>query len=57
MGGALRRGDAPADAVELEHRELARHGEHWDGLREGVAGDEGWPLYLRQYADRLAEER
>ena len=43
--------------VELEHRDLDRHGEHWDGLREGVAGDEGWPLYLRRYADRLAEER
>ena len=42
--------------VELEHRELDRHGEHWDGLREGVAGDEGWPLYLRRYADRVAEE-
>jgi hypothetical protein len=42
--------------VELEHRDLDRHGEDWDGLREGVAGDAGWPLYLRRYADRLAED-
>ena len=41
--------------VELEHRNLERHGEGWEGVREGVAGDEGWPLYLRRYADRLRE--
>jgi uncharacterized protein YndB with AHSA1/START domain len=43
--------------VELEHRNLDRHGDGWEGLREGVAGDEGWPLYLQRYVDRLAEER
>ncbi len=42
--------------VEIEHRNLDRHGEGWQGLREGVAGDEGWPLYLGRYAERLAEE-
>ena len=36
--------------VELEHRFLDRHGEGWEGMREGVRGDQGWPLYL----DRLA---
>ena len=41
MGGALLLEDAQRTRVELEHRELDRHGEHWDGLREGVAGDEG----------------
>ena len=40
--------------VELEHRDLDHHGEGWQGVREGVAGDDGWPLYLRRYADRLA---
>ena len=30
--------------VELDHRHLDRHGEGWEGLREGVGGDEGWPL-------------
>jgi uncharacterized protein YndB with AHSA1/START domain len=43
--------------VELEHRNLDRHGEGWEGVREGVAGDEGWPLYLERYADLLAEKR
>jgi uncharacterized protein YndB with AHSA1/START domain len=37
--------------VELEHRYLDRHGEGWEGVREGVGGDQGWPLYLRRYAD------
>jgi uncharacterized protein YndB with AHSA1/START domain len=42
--------------VELEHRHLERHGDGWQGLREGVAGDQGWPLYLERYAGVLAEE-
>ncbi|MGH9046542.1 MAG: SRPBCC family protein [Acidimicrobiales bacterium] len=36
--------------VDLEHRHLDRHGEGWDGLRDGVDGEQGWPLYLRRYA-------
>ncbi|MBN9077921.1 MAG: SRPBCC family protein [Rhizobiales bacterium] len=35
--------------VEIEHRHLERHGEGWEGLREGVGGDQGWPLYLRRF--------
>jgi uncharacterized protein YndB with AHSA1/START domain len=35
--------------VELEHRNLDRHLEGWQGLREGVAGDQGWPLYLARF--------
>ena len=42
--------------VELEHRHLDRHGEGWEGVREGVGGDQGWPLYLQRYAERLKEE-
>ncbi|MDQ6911242.1 MAG: SRPBCC family protein [Actinomycetota bacterium] len=41
--------------VELEHRNLDRHGEGWEGVREGIAGAEGWPLYLKGFADRVAE--
>jgi uncharacterized protein YndB with AHSA1/START domain len=37
--------------VVLEHRELDRHGEGWEGVRAGVDSDGGWPLYLRRYAD------
>jgi len=36
--------------VELEHRNLDRHGEGWEGVREGVDGEGGWPLYLQRYA-------
>ena len=41
--------------VELEHRNLHRHGEGWEGVREGVDGDQGWPLYLRRYAGIVGE--
>lgn len=40
--------------VELEHRRLDRHGEGWEGVRESVGTDEGWPLYLSRYADVVA---
>ncbi len=40
--------------VEIEHRKLERHGEGWEGVREGVAGDQGWPLYLQRYAEIMA---
>jgi uncharacterized protein YndB with AHSA1/START domain len=36
--------------VQLEHRNLDRHGEGWESERDGVAGDQGWPLYLERYA-------
>ena len=39
--------------VELEHRHLDRHGDGWEGLRDGVAAPDGWPLYLGRYADLL----
>jgi uncharacterized protein YndB with AHSA1/START domain len=39
--------------VELEHRNLDRHGDGWEGIRESVQTDEGWPLYLRRFADLL----
>jgi uncharacterized protein YndB with AHSA1/START domain len=37
--------------VELEHRHLDRHGDGWEGLREGVGTEQGWPLYLGRFAD------
>ncbi len=40
--------------VELEHRNLDRHGEGWEQTRESVGGDGGWPGCLRSFAQRLA---
>jgi uncharacterized protein YndB with AHSA1/START domain len=37
--------------VELEHRHLDRHGDHWEGLRDGIAAPDGWPLYLQRFGD------
>lgn len=39
--------------VELEHRNLDRHGPGWLSVRHGVDGDAGWPLYLTRYRDLL----
>lgn len=43
--------------VELEHRNLDRHGDGWESTREGVGGEQGWPLYLNRYAGLVAGER
>ena len=43
--------------VELEHRNLDRHGPGWEGVRDGVDDDAGWPLYLARYADLLGGGR
>jgi uncharacterized protein YndB with AHSA1/START domain len=37
--------------VELEHRYLARHGEGWQSLADGVRGGQGWPLYLQRLVE------
>ncbi|SDO78039.1 SRPBCC family protein [Afipia sp. GAS231] len=42
--------------LELEHRHLERHGEGWEGVRAGVEGDQGWPLYLQRFARIIAGE-
>lgn len=39
--------------VELEHRNIDRHGPGWQAVREGVEGGAGWPLYLTRYAALL----
>ena len=39
--------------VELEHRNIDRHGPGWEAVVEGVDGAEGWPLYLKRYAALL----
>lgn len=37
--------------VDLEHRNLERHGEGWESVRDGVAGDRGWPRYIERFGD------
>jgi uncharacterized protein YndB with AHSA1/START domain len=37
--------------VEIEHRNLERHGAGWEDVRDGVAAPEGWPLYLQRFAE------
>ena len=37
--------------VEFEHRNIDRHGDGWEGVRDGVAAPGGWPLYLQRYGD------
>jgi uncharacterized protein YndB with AHSA1/START domain len=40
--------------VVLEHRNLDRHLEGWEAVRESVDSEGGWPLYLQRYADLFA---
>ncbi|MDQ4005223.1 MAG: SRPBCC family protein [Actinomycetota bacterium] len=37
--------------VEIEHRNLDRHGDGWEGMRDAVAAPDGWPLYLTRFAE------
>ena len=37
--------------VELEHRNLDRHGDGWEPERDAVGSEGGWPLYLARFAD------
>ena len=39
--------------VTLEHRNLDRHGEGWEGMRDAVGSPEGWSEGLRGFAERL----
>ena len=39
--------------VELEHRNLDRHGEGWQSAREAVGSQGGWPLYLQRFGELL----
>jgi uncharacterized protein YndB with AHSA1/START domain len=36
--------------VELEHRNIDRHGPGWESVAAGIGDDQGWPLYLDRYA-------
>ena len=42
--------------VVLEHRNLERHGDGWEGMRTAVAAPGGWPLYLQRFAEGFANQ-
>lgn len=39
--------------LELEHRNIERHGPGWEGVHAGVSDDAGWTLYLARYVELL----
>jgi uncharacterized protein YndB with AHSA1/START domain len=43
--------------VELEHRHIDRHGPGWEAVSDGIANDQGWPLYLERFAALFGEEK
>jgi uncharacterized protein YndB with AHSA1/START domain len=47
--------DGDRTRVELEHRNLDRHGDGWESVRDGINADDGWPLYLQRFAAVVAE--
>ena len=40
--------------VELEHRELQRHGEGWQSMRNAIGSADGWPAVWQAYEPALA---
>ena len=39
--------------VELEHRNLERHGDGWEQMRDAVGSEGGWGVGLRRFAERV----
>lgn len=39
--------------VELEHRNLDRHGEGWEQMRDAVGSPDGWGVGLLRFAERV----
>jgi uncharacterized protein YndB with AHSA1/START domain len=42
--------------VELEHRNLDRHGERWENMRDAVGSPGGWRRGLHSFSDRASAE-
>ena len=49
--------DSNRTRVELEHRNLDRHGQGWQAERDAVRDQGGWPLYFQRFGDLLNAER
>jgi uncharacterized protein YndB with AHSA1/START domain len=41
--------------VELAHRNLDRHGDGWEQMRDAVGSLDGWEVGLHRFADRLSD--
>ena len=41
--------------IDLEHRNLDRHGDGWRSVADGISGEGGWPLYLSRYCGIATE--
>jgi len=39
--------------VELEHRNLDRHGDGWEAMRDAVGSPDGWQVGMERFADRV----
>jgi uncharacterized protein YndB with AHSA1/START domain len=39
--------------VELEHRNLEKHGDGWEQMRDAVGSPDGWGVGLRRYSDAV----
>jgi uncharacterized protein YndB with AHSA1/START domain len=39
--------------VELEHRNLDRHGDGWEQMRDAVGSPGGWPAGMQLFAERM----
>jgi uncharacterized protein YndB with AHSA1/START domain len=44
--------DGNRTRVDLEHRNLDRHGAGWERMAAAVGAPEGWGLGLRRFAER-----
>jgi uncharacterized protein YndB with AHSA1/START domain len=42
--------------VELEHRNIERHGDGWEKMRDAVGSPEGWRVGLERFAARVAQD-
>ncbi|HXB36254.1 MAG TPA: hypothetical protein VNU75_00990, partial [Acidimicrobiales bacterium] len=43
--------------VDVEHRNLDRHGDGWENLRDAIGSPGGWPLELGAFARRVESEK